>query len=175
MTIDAKTKPIFMDNMSTTRVDPRVLQEMLPYFSEEYGHAASRNHPYGWKAEEAVNTARERVATLINADPKEIVFTSGGTEACNLAVKGVCEMYREKGNHILIGATEHRAVIDPARRMERSGFQVTYVPVDGQVSSSWRSWVWSPGSRAWHVLSVWPFPSRRFLPWRMSRHHRGNS
>ena len=131
MTATTRTKPIFMDNMSTTRVDPRVLQEMLPYFTEDYGHAASRNHPYGWKAEEAVTTAREKVARLINADPKEIVFTSGGTEACNLAVKGVCEMYREKGNHIILGATEHRAVIDSARRMERSGFQISYVPVDG--------------------------------------------
>ena len=131
MTIGTKTRPIFMDNMSTTRVDPRVLEEMLPYFTEDYGHAASRNHPYGWKAEEAVSAAREKVARLINADPKEIIFTSGGTEGCNLAVKGVCEMYQEKGNHIILGATEHRAVIDSARRMERSGFQITYVPVDG--------------------------------------------
>jgi len=131
MTMDVKTKPVFMDNMSTTRTDPRVLEAMLPYFSEEYGHAASRSHPYGWKAEEAVNTAREKVAKLINADPKEIVFTSGGTESCNLALKGVCEIYREKGNHLIIGVTEHRAVIDAGRRLERTGFQVTYVPVDG--------------------------------------------
>ena len=116
--------------MSTTKVDPRVVEEMLPYFSEEYGNAASRNHPYGWKAEEKVNEARERIARLIHADPKEIIFTSGGTESCNLAIKGVCEIYREKGDHLIIGATEHRAVLDVARRMERSGFRVTYLPVD---------------------------------------------
>ena len=124
--------PIFMDNTSTTRVDPRVMEEMLPYFSEEYGNAASRNNPYGWKAEQKVDEARGRIAKLIHTDPKEIIFTSGGTESCNLAIKGVCEIYREKGDHLIVGATEHRAVMDAARRMERSGFRVTYLPVDGQ-------------------------------------------
>lgn len=122
--------PIFLDNMSTTRVDPRVVEEMLPYFSEEYGNAASRNHPYGWTAEKKVDEARERIAKLIHAEAKEIIFTSGGTESCNLAIKGVCEIYREKGDHLIIGATEHRAVLDVARRMERNGFRVTYLPVD---------------------------------------------
>jgi len=122
--------PIFLDNMSTTRVDPRVLEEMLPYFSEEFGNAASRNHPYGWKAEQKVDESRSRIARLIHCGPKEIVFTSGGTESCNLAIKGVCEIYREKGDHLIVGTTEHRAVIDVARRMERSGFRVTYLPVD---------------------------------------------
>lgn len=124
--------PIFLDNMSTTRVDPRVLEEMLPYFSEDYGNAASRNHPYGWKAEQKVDEARGRIAKLINADPKEVIFTSGGTESCNLALKGVAEIYREKGDHLIIGSTEHRAVLDAARRLERSGLRVTYLPVDGQ-------------------------------------------
>ena len=124
--------PIFMDNTSITRVDPRVVEEMLPYFSEEYGNAASRNNPYGWKAEQKVDEARGRIARLIHTDPKEIIFTSGGTESCNLAIKGVCEIYREKGDHLIVGATEHRAVMDAARRMERSGFRVTYLPVDGQ-------------------------------------------
>jgi len=124
--------PVFMDNMSTTRVDPKVLNEMLPYFSEDYGNAASRNHPYGWKAEEKVTEARERIAKLIHADPKEIIFTSGGTESCNLAIKGACEMYKEKGNHLIVGSTEHRAVLDVARKMERNGFEVTYLPVNRQ-------------------------------------------
>ncbi len=124
--------PIFLDNMSTTRVDPRAMEEMLPYFSEEYGNASSRSHPFGWKAEEKVDEARARIARLIHADPKEIIFTSGGTESCNLAIKGVCEIYREKGDHLIIGSTEHRATIDVARRMERQGFRVTYLPVDGQ-------------------------------------------
>ncbi len=122
--------PIFMDNMSTTRVDPRVLEEMLPYFTEEYGNAATRSHPYGWKAESKVDEARVRIAQLIHSDPKEIIFTSGGTESCNLAIKGICEIYREKGDHLIVGATEHRAVMDAARRLERSGFRVTYLPVD---------------------------------------------
>lgn len=124
--------PIFLDNMATTRADPRVVEEMLPYFSEEYGNAASRNYSLGWKAEEKVNEARAKVAQLIHADPKEIIFTSGGTESDNLAIKGVCDIYREKGDHLIVGSTEHRAVLDVARRMERSGFRVTYLPVDGQ-------------------------------------------
>jgi len=122
--------PVYLDNLSTTRVDPRVLEEMLPYFAEEYGNAASRNHPYGWKAEKKVDEARERIGRLIHCDPKEVIFTSGGTESCNLALKGVTEIYREKGDHLIIGATEHRAVLDTARRLERNGFRVTYLPVD---------------------------------------------
>jgi cysteine desulfurase len=119
-----------MDNNSTTRVDPRVVEAMLPFFTEHFGNAASRTHAFGWKAEEAVELAREQVAALIAADPKEIVFTSGATESNNLAIKGVAGMYRLRGNHIVTAATEHKAVLDPCRRLERDGFQVTYLPVD---------------------------------------------
>src|SRR5574341_2174998 len=123
--------PSFMDSNSTTPVDPRVLEVMLPYFTEKFGHPGSRNHPFGWEAEAAVDKAREQVAKLIGArDPKEIVFTSGGTESINLAVKGVAEMYREKGNHIVTTAVEQRAGLDVAKRLERQGFEVAYLPVD---------------------------------------------
>ena len=128
--------PIFMDAQSTTPVDPRVLEAMLPYFTEKFGHPASRNHPFGWEAEGAVDRARAQIAQLIGArDPKEIVFTSGGTESINLALKGVAEMYREKGNHIVTTVIEQRAGIDVAKRLERQGFEVTSVPVqpDGLV------------------------------------------
>jgi len=128
--------PIFMDSQSTTPVDPRVLEAMIPYFTEKFGHPASRNHPFGWEAEGGVDVAREQIAKLIGArDPKEIVFTSGGTEAINLALKGVVEMYREKGNHIVTTAIEQRAGLDVCRRLERQGVEVTYVPVgrDGLV------------------------------------------
>ncbi|HLF49693.1 MAG TPA: IscS subfamily cysteine desulfurase [Methylomirabilota bacterium] len=129
--------PIFMDSQSTTPVDPRVLEAMIPYFTEKFGHPASRNHPFGWEAEAGVDKAREQVAKLIGArDAKEIVFTSGGTEAINLALKGVAEMYREKGNHIVTTAIEQRASLDVCKRLERQGFEVSYVPVgrDGLVS-----------------------------------------
>ncbi|HEX7787409.1 MAG TPA: IscS subfamily cysteine desulfurase [Methylomirabilota bacterium] len=128
--------PIFMDSQSTTPVDPRVLEAMIPYFTEKFGHPASRNHPFGWEAEGGVDRAREQIARLIGArDPKEIVFTSGGTEAINLALKGVAEMYREKGNHIVTTTIEQRATLDVCKRLERQGFEVTYVPVgpDGLV------------------------------------------
>src|SRR5512132_1411360 len=122
--------PIFMDSQSTTPVDPRVLEMMLPYFTEKFGHPASRNHPFGWEAEGAVDRARGEIAKLIGArDPKELVFTSGGTESINLALKGVAEMYREKGNHIVTTVIEQRAGIDVCKRLERQGFAVTYVPV----------------------------------------------
>ncbi len=128
--------PIFMDSHSTTPVDPRVLEAMLPYFTEKFGHPGSRNHPFGWEAEAAADGAREQVARLIGArDPKEVVFTSGGTEAINLAIKGAAEMYREKGTHIVTLAIEQRAGLDVCKRLERQGYQVTYVPVgpDGLV------------------------------------------
>jgi len=130
--------PIFMDAQSTTPCDPRVVEAMLPYFTEKFGHPASRNHPFGWEAEAAVDSARAKLARLIGArDPKELVFTSGGTESINLALKGVAEMYREKGNHIVTTVIEQRAGLDVCKRLERQGFTVTYVPVqpDGLVDA----------------------------------------
>ena len=128
--------PIFMDAQSTTPCDPRVVEAMLPYFTEKFGHPASRNHPFGWEAEAAVDAARAKLARLIGArDPKELVFTSGGTESINLALKGVAEMYREKGNHIVTTVIEQRASLDVCKKLERQGFEVTSVPVqpDGLV------------------------------------------
>src|SRR5947207_6111486 len=128
--------PIFMDSQSTTPVDPRVLEVMLPYFTEKFGHSSSRNDPFGWEAGGAVDRAREQLAGLIGArDPKELVFTSGGTESINLALKGVAEMYREKGTHIVTTVIEQRAGLDVCKRLERQGYTVTYVPVqpDGLV------------------------------------------
>jgi cysteine desulfurase len=127
--------PIYMDNHATTRTDPRVLEEMMPYFTEKFGNAASRNHEFGWIAEQAVEQARERIAKLIGATSKEIIFTSGATESNNLAIKGVAEMYKEKGNHIITQAIEHKAVLDTCKRVEKYGFRVTYLPVqkDGRI------------------------------------------
>jgi cysteine desulfurase len=122
--------PIYMDNNSTTRVDPRVLETMLPYFCEHYGNAASRTHVFGHKAEEAVELAREQVAGLIGAEPREIVFTSGATESNNLALKGAAGLYRRQGDHLVTVVTEHKAVLDPCRRLEQQGFRVTFLPVD---------------------------------------------
>src|SRR5262249_12022457 len=122
--------PIYLDNHATTRVDPRVLEAMLPYFGEHYGNAASRHHAFGQRAEEAVQQAREQVAELIGGGPREIVFTSGATESTTLAIKGVAAAYRARGDHLVTVATEHRAVLDPCRRLERAGFRVTYLPVD---------------------------------------------
>jgi cysteine desulfurase len=127
--------PIYLDNNATTRCDPRVVEAMLPYFTEHYGNAASRTHAFGRRAETAVEEAREQVAGLIGARAREIIFTSGATESNNLAIKGVASLYRRQGNHLITAATEHRAVLDPCRRLERDGLEVTYLPVDetGQV------------------------------------------
>ncbi|MGH9629094.1 MAG: IscS subfamily cysteine desulfurase [Bryobacteraceae bacterium] len=127
--------PIYMDNHATTPMDPRVLNAMTPYFTEYFGNAASRNHSFGWQAEEAVEKARKQIADLVGANPKEIVFTSGATESNNLALKGVAEMYAEKGNHIITEATEHKAILDTCKRLEKEGVRVTYLPVqaDGRV------------------------------------------
>jgi cysteine desulfurase len=121
---------VYLDNYATTPTDPRVVDAMLPYFSEQFGNANSRSHTFGWTAEKAVDKAREQVAALIGARDSEIVFTSGGTESCNLAVKGVAKMYAEKGRHIVTTAVEHRAVMDAVRSMEREGYEASYVPVD---------------------------------------------
>ncbi len=122
--------PVYLDYQATTPVDPRVLEAMLPYFSERFGNAASRSHSYGWTAEEAVEKAREQVAKLIGASPKELVFTSGSTEGINLALKGVAEMYRDKGRHIVTCQAEHKAVLDTAKHLEKEGFEVTYLQPD---------------------------------------------
>src|SRR6187402_895509 len=122
--------PVYLDNNATTQMDPRVLDAMMPYFMEHFGNAASRTHSFGWEAEEAVDYAREQVAKLINADPKEIIFTSGATESNNLALKGVYEMYASKGNHIITVTTEHKAILDTCKHIEKIGGQVTYLQVN---------------------------------------------
>jgi cysteine desulfurase len=122
--------PIYLDNNATTPLDPRVLEAMMPYLTDVFGNAASRNHPFGWAAEEAVDYAREQIAKLINCDSKEIIFTSGATESDNLGIKGVFEMYSQRGNHIITATTEHKAVLDTCKHIEKLGGKVTYLPVN---------------------------------------------
>src|SRR5882724_11364561 len=124
--------PIYMDHNATTPCDPRVVEAMLPYFSDHFGNAASRSHPFGWQAEEGVDIAREQVAALIGADPKEIIFTSGATESDNLALKGIFEMYKSKGNHIITALTEHKAVLDTCKHIEKLGGEITYLEVNSE-------------------------------------------
>jgi cysteine desulfurase len=127
--------PVYLDNSATTPCDPRVVEAMIPYFTENFGNAASRSHPFGWVAEEAVDYAREQIAKIIGADPKEIILTSGATEADNLAIKGVFDMYSRKGNHIITATTEHKAVLDTCKHVEKTGGEVTYLEVkaDGRI------------------------------------------
>lgn len=122
--------PIYMDYNATTPVDPRVLDAMLPYFQDKFGNSASRNHEFGWVAEEAVEKARDQVGAAIGASGKEIIWTSGATESNNIAIKGVAGMYRDKGNHIISQVIEHKAVIDPCKYLEQNGYDVTFLPVD---------------------------------------------
>lgn len=126
------TRRVYVDNNATTPTDPRVVEAMLPYFYQMPGNAASRNHPFGWEAEEGVDYAREQIASLINVDPKEIIFTSGATESDNLAIKGVFEMYASKGNHIITVTTEHKAVLDTCKKLEKEGAEVTYLQVNAE-------------------------------------------
>jgi cysteine desulfurase len=124
--------PVYLDYSATTPCDPRVVQRMLPFFTDMFGNAASRSHPFGWTAEAAVEAAREQVAALVGAHAKEILWTSGSTEANNLAIKGVAQMYRQKGNHLITAVTEHKAVLDPMKYLETQGYEVTWLPVDRQ-------------------------------------------
>jgi cysteine desulfurase len=124
--------PIYLDNNATTPLDPRVLEAMMPYLTDVFGNAASRNHPFGWAAEEGVDYGREQISQLINCDPKEIIFTSGATEGDNLGIKGVFEMYSQRGNHIITATTEHKAVLDTCKHIEKLGGKVTYLPVNEQ-------------------------------------------
>jgi len=125
-----KGRPIYLDYQATTPCDPRVVDVMLPYFYDSFGNPHSRSHAYGWEAEEAVEKAREEIATLIGADSKEIIFTSGATESNNLAIKGVAQFYKDKKNHVVTCVTEHKCVLDACRHLEQEGFQVTYLPVE---------------------------------------------
>jgi cysteine desulfurase len=129
---DIPMKPIYLDYSATTPCDPRVVQRMLPFFTDTFGNSASRSHSFGWTAEAAVEEARNQVAQLLGAHSKEIIWTSGSTEANNLAIKGAAQMYREKGNHLITAVTEHKAVLDPMKHLESQGYEVTWLPVDGQ-------------------------------------------
>jgi cysteine desulfurase len=138
---------IYLDNNATTPTDPRVVDAMLPFFYQKPGNAASRNHPFGWEAEEAVDYAREQIAQLLDVDSKEVIFTSGATESDNLAIKGVFEMYRRKGNHIITAKTEHKAVLDTCDHLEKLGAEVTYLDVTEDGLLIWPNWKLPSGLR----------------------------
>jgi cysteine desulfurase len=129
MGVNTQENPVYLDYQATTPTDPRVVEAMMPYFTQKFGNPHSRNHAYGWDAEEAVEDARKQVADLIGANPKEIIFTSGATESNNLAIKGVAQFYKGKRNHIITCVTEHKCVLDTCRHLEQDGFEVTYLPV----------------------------------------------
>lgn len=147
---------IYLDNHSTTRCDPRVVEAMLPYFGEDYGNAGSRHHSFGWRAKEAVDTAREQVAALLGATPREVIFTSGATESNNLAVRGVASQRSGGGDHLVTVTTEHKAVLDPCRRLEREGFRVSYLPVDpfGSVTAEQVAQVLTDGTLLVSVMAA---------------------
>ena len=139
--------PVYMDNHATTRVDPRVVEAMLPYFTETYGNAGSTSHSFGWEARDAAAAARESLAAAIGAEPREIVFPSGATESNNLALRGVTERARRKGNHLVSVTTEHKSVLDPLSRLSRRGFEVTLLPVEQAGSPRAGAVVQGPGGR----------------------------
>jgi len=150
-----KTRPIYLDMQATTPVDPRVLDKMLPYFTDQYGNPHSRTHAYGWEAEQAVEDARKHLADLIGADSKDIVFTSGATETNNMAIKGIARFHKEKKRHIITTQTEHKCVLDSCRKLGEEGFEITYLPVQKMASFRYRNWR-KPFDQPLLLFQSWP-------------------